>query len=354
MDTLMNVKAINVIPSYASVNEAVWYVIEDSELAYNEMVQSLAINELVTLESTGEVITNEAANENAKGKIKEWLTRAWQAVKGFFEKVFNMVKEKIANIKAKMTKFDKDKIKKYAASISAEDKDGKKRIFGEYYEYKNLNELLGGSGKYMSAIDTYSNTVDNVFGTFNDSKVTEGAAETIRIKMEAAKSKLLNDLSVSSEASESVIRKAAIDYARGNKINMDLDFVKSHLDDMLATAEDPKKIVKETKDLFNKMKKSFDQSIKAVEKKKNETDPQAFSVYLPFLKFGKNIATTVASAALVCAKDKMMSDLKVVMRLQAAINKSGVVAKESAVNNDESSVVESSTFATELSSLFSF
>ena len=90
-------------------------------------------------------------------------------------------------------------------------------------------------------------------------------------------------------------------------------------------------------------------------KLRNVRRQQIQEIILPYLKFGKNFSTAVASAVLSCAKDKMFSDMKVVMRIQSAINKSGL-AKENSDKKatNESSMMESSVFTTELRSLFDF
>lgn len=353
MSVLNGLPARNVIPSYIEdVNESAWYVLEDAEKTYNEMMQGLAINELQVLESTGAVILNEDANEKGKFSLVEWLKKCWQNIKGFFEKIFKMVGEKVAGIKAKyFTKLDEGKIKKYLDQLDPKDKNGNNRIFGEYYEYTNIGDARNG-GKFINALNTYDDAISNVYTKFADAAVNgdERSAKDIEVKMSNAIDVLKKNIGVSYD-NEAGIAKHIKDHIRGKQISMDLTYVKSHIDDMIETCKDPKKIVKDMKELYNKIKASFDRSIKSVNSIKSNANTLAFSKYMPAIKYGKSVATQIASAALACEKEKMMADLKVVMRLQAAINKS---FNESAVVEEGSTVVESSTYSKELRTLFNF
>lgn len=355
MSVLNGLPARNVIPSYIEdVNESAWYVIEDAEKTYNEMVQGLAINELHVLESTGAVILNEDANEKTKFSLVEWLKKGWQAVKGFFERIFKLVSEKIASIKAKhFTKIDKNKIKKYIDSLDPKDKNGNDRIFGEYYQYTNLDAVNDG-GAIWTQLKKYNAAIDRCFNDFkmsNKSDETKQYIANIQNDMMDAKEELNNTLKLGKDSAEANIQKAVKNYIRGEQVKMDLAFVKTHIDDMINSATNPKAIIDKTKKMYNDIKKDYDNTIKFVNQNRKDKDPQAYTVYMPFLKYGKNVSTQIASAALNCTKEKIMADLKVVMRLQAAINKS---FNESAVVEEGSTVVESSTYSKELRTLFNF
>lgn len=367
MDTLKDLKPRYVVPEYASINEAVWYVLEDSEKTYNEMVQSIAIEELAVLENTGETISDEASGEKAKSKIIVWLQKAWQAVKGFFEKAFKFVTEKVSSLRAKMTKFDESKIKKYVHMLSNNDKNGNERIFGEYYEYTNLTKFTNGEGDVFVAIKKYESETQRLFNTFATSQKDDAvasAASEIHSEMSDAKAELLKAIGLSGDGSEAGVQKAVKGIIRGEQVKMNLTFVRSHIDDMLNSCKDPKKIIKDTKKLYNDIKKAYDTSIKSVKAQKKNVEPQAYSTYLPYLKFGKNITTAVAGATLSCAKDKIMSDMKVIMRIQAAINKTGITKPTKEEDKDYDTIVdpteigesatiaESSVFSTEIGSLF--
>lgn len=394
MDNLLNLEPRYVAPDFASISESAWYVMEDSEKTYNEMMQSLAINELAVLEATGEPISNEQSGEKAKGKIITWLQNAWQAVKGFFEKAWRFITEKVSSLKAKLTKFNASRIKRYISMISDKDKKGNNRSFGKYYEYTNLAKYINADGEAWKALKAYEAATKQAFISFRtsekDDAVSTGAA-VITSDMMDAKAKLLEDIGLTKEDAEASVQKKVKEIIRGKEIDMDLAFVKNHIDDMLATCNDPKKIIKDTKKMYNDIKKSYNDSIKDVKSYKKNADPKAYSAYLPYLKFGKNFSTAVASAALSCAKDKIFSDMKVVMRLQSAINKSDLVEPEKAPikapiaataeepkmkntnpgtgvavrsfggvstpgtkTTTESSMMESSVFTTELRSLFDF
>ena len=80
-----------IIPSYAmNFSESALFVCESMERSYNSLFQGIGINELAYYEENGTLIdycTEAEEQKSLKEKVKEFFTKLWGAIKGFFEDV---------------------------------------------------------------------------------------------------------------------------------------------------------------------------------------------------------------------------------------------------------------------------
>ena len=71
-----------------SITESAWAVMEDAELSYNEMMQSIALEELAVLEAEGEPMSDEKSGEKAKSQD------IWKALYDINDGIEDQVKRK--------------------------------------------------------------------------------------------------------------------------------------------------------------------------------------------------------------------------------------------------------------------
>ena len=99
---IMDLKTnMNLIPAFASVNESVYYVLEDNEKNFSEMIQKIGLNELAVYESTGSVILYEDKSEEAKaatGEKVNFVTKAGENIRAFFAKIMQKISELIQKV----------------------------------------------------------------------------------------------------------------------------------------------------------------------------------------------------------------------------------------------------------------
>ena len=167
------------IPSYASVSEAVLYVLEANERNYNALKQEIGLSELGFFEANGTRMVYEAKDETEaaaaddntadtenekpedkkvskfKGKAKDikdnivkLISSAWAKIKGLFETVIRKISELVSSATNKIGKknFKLETMKAGAAAI--------KNIEVKTYDYDNLGKIFdNGSSKVLDAVD---------------------------------------------------------------------------------------------------------------------------------------------------------------------------------------------------------
>ena len=78
---------MNLIPSYASMNEAVFYILEENERNFSQMIQNIGLKELAVYESTGSVLLYEADSAESKaaeGEKVNFVAKAWANLRAAF------------------------------------------------------------------------------------------------------------------------------------------------------------------------------------------------------------------------------------------------------------------------------
>lgn len=84
------------IPSYASLNEAVFYLLEDNERNFSNLIENIGLKELAFYESTGTVLLYEEKSEEsqeAKKGTGNFITKAWANIRSLFERLLEQAKK---------------------------------------------------------------------------------------------------------------------------------------------------------------------------------------------------------------------------------------------------------------------
>lgn len=345
MSELMDVKFRNVIPAYASLDEAALYVIERSESDFNEMMKHIGLTELGVLESTGSQMVYEGGNlKGLIDKIVEWLKQRWADIQGLFNKALNFFKQKAEEFKTKTQDKKFDKLKKKVDLL-------KDKEYGKTYEYSQFENIANGTGALWDALNKFQKGINDLQATFMNYKddTTSTEVNDMREKMDTMKSDLFSAFGVDNSAKESDIKEKVKEWIRGKEVTINKKYIQDNLQEMFTSSTEYNKTAKKVKNQLNAIKKAIDADIKAVKKERQTANETYLNVYLPYLKFGKNVTTAIAGATIQTIKEKMSIDQRIILKLIVA--KTG---KEDGTPKTESAVMESSTIQTELASLFNF
>lgn len=136
--------ARDIIPSYAPMCEAYFYLQEATEKEWNNFKYNLGIYELGVLESTGaEIIYEEGSEEAPKNKIAELFKSAWERIKGLFDAALKKISEVINGLKNKFSaKFKSALVKKLAMSAGkTEDGAQVQKVYYKFNDYTNINNV---------------------------------------------------------------------------------------------------------------------------------------------------------------------------------------------------------------------
>lgn len=343
MSVLDTVQYRNVIPAYASLDESALYVIEESERDFAEMMKHIGLTELGVLESTGQQIVYEGERmKNLINTIVEWLKKRWADLQGLFNSALKFFKDKAEEFKTKTQGKKLDKLKKKAEMI-------KDKEYGKTYEYSEFDNIVNGTGSIWEAINKFQKGINNLQWNYQNHKddVTATIANDMKEDMDNLKADLMSAFGLSESSKESDIKEAVKNTIRGKEVTINKAYIQKNLTDMFDSATNYGKTAKTVKNQFNVIKKSFDTDINSVKKEKKTVNETILSIYLPYLKFGKNVTAAIAGATVQTIKEKMSIDMRIIMKLMIAKS-----IKET--TTQEAAVAESVTFQTELASLFNF
>lgn len=339
----LDVKYRNVIPAYASLDEAALYVIERSESDFNEMMKQIGLKELGVLETTGTQVVYEGAKlKELVATIVKWLQDRWADVQGLFNKALNFFKGKVEEFKTRTQG-------KKLADLKARANKLVDKEFGKTYEYASFNEIVEGSGSLWSAVNSFQKGINELQWKYTSVKddTTATDANEMKEKMDEMKTSLLKAFDLEASAKESDVKEAVKKTIRGKEVTINKAYIQNNIEGMFDSAVNYSKISGKVKKQFNVIKKGFDEDIKAVKKERKTANESYLNMYLPYLKFGKNVTTAIAGATIQTIKEKMSTDMRMVLKL--AVSKT-----EKAEAKNESAVMESTTYQTELASLFNF
>jgi hypothetical protein len=138
---------VNVIPSYASIDEMGLHIALEAEKDFNSIMQEAGISELRSLEE--DAVLTEAKKDSVISKFKAWLDKIWNFIKGLYDKVLTFVKKQIDKVKsylAKMAAKNKESLGKRAAQLNDKTKDGKKKTFGKAHSWDGFADVINGRG----------------------------------------------------------------------------------------------------------------------------------------------------------------------------------------------------------------
>lgn len=351
MDFLQGVKMTNVIPANVSIAEASLYVIEHSEGEFCNIIKSIGLGELAHLESTGTVITNEASIKDIFDKIIDWLKEKWGSVKELFERALTAIMNTIDSFKKKISTKEFEGFKKKASLIKEKDKDGNIKVYGKTYEYTKLDEMINTAGPVWEALNKFNEKIHQIASkavAVDD----EGAAKEIFTDLTEAKDGITEDISkiIGKEiGNESALVTAMVEYIRGNEVEIGKDYIIKNIDTIYKNVTDPGKVKSEIKKQLNNTKKDYNTDINRISKLKMKKDLTGENAkrYVEAVRKGKQISTGIIGAILTCVKQKYSAEMRILMKLAIAGKEKEVKEK-----TNESTVLESSSYQTELVSLF--
>jgi len=186
---------VNVIPDYAPLSEAYFYLQEATENDWNALKREIGIYELGVLEATGSEIIYEE-NDEAKSSIKErflkFVEGVWARIKGLFDRAMKTIDSFATSAKAKFNSAFKNHV---VANLKLMDDDKiKAKVHATVHNYKGLanatvkkedfdkdafvNELKGDSVEVTKTWLMSGNNLDTLIKGAVDFKFTKGQLGT--------------------------------------------------------------------------------------------------------------------------------------------------------------------------------
>lgn len=312
---------MNLIPSYASMNEAVFYILEDNERNFSQMIRNIGLKELAVYESTGSVLLYEADSEEAKaaaGEKVNFVAKAWANIRAAFEalikKIVELAKKVGIAIQGAVAKGAAGTAKVATKKKSAEDlkaevdklsDDFLKSLKGQY-EYKEL----GAFRPKMSEADTVSSIAKALSNyDYEDDKAVAHSS------LDEVKKALGVD-----EINPETVRKAV----RGAEEAITKDAIKSNFEGIYASVTDQKYTTKVLKDYFKNAKGLYDKAAKAA--KKSESTKDAMGELKALVQATSCIYSTILAEYYAI----IFRNAKIVLKLNALATKSAHAAKKEA------------------------
>ena len=365
MDSILNnMQPISVIPSFASVEEHALYTIASVEECYTDICKQIGIEELAAcLEAEGD-----ESKINLKARVKAVLAKLVDFVKGLWQRFQDLVR----TARDKFANFVTDKVKAYSDK-KVKPEDLKKAI--EASTDKQWDALSKGYTMDDNAISKADGIAKEVIA----------ATQKVVDKISAAKDdpSKIEEIDVNEIFGTAALKKFNIpeaDYGNASKIQKTIKeqliskverknmkgWVASNIGDIANNVNDRNAIKKFTNACskpYNDTKKALDDVIKAA--KKVENDKQ----FAPLFKAAASV-TRINSALIGGIEGAFFTvfayEFKIVLKAYAinAFKKANAASEEKKVGEsaevapepgkDETPVTESSTFQTELASLFNF
>ena len=367
---LNNTKPINVIPSYASVEEHALYTIASVEEAYTDLCKSIGIAEL-------------AAVMEAEGKtnLKEKLTAVKNKIVNFFKEQWEKFKGLCATARQKIKTFVNEKYKALAGKAKPDEL--KKAIEASKEErwtaeYKNLwvwSDLGSVDGQTLLTIITKATTAetDKILSKLNAAKDDKEKIQDIDVN--ALFGNVIKDkVDIKAEdfgnagKIQTAIKDKCIKQVGGEGNGAKAYFAKNIAQYCANIKDTPALFDKNIKSGYNGTKSALDKLIREV--KKADSD-KAFTKMIAAATSMLRINSAVVGACEQATLRVFVSEFRIVAKatlINAALNnKKEEVKSESAAPEvtdeapvtvetpaPEAPVAESSTFQTELASLFNF
>ncbi len=134
-DYLAECTPVNVIPSYASIDEMAYHVLESTEEDFNKIWMEAGVRELAYMEENHtEMIYESSSKSGIVNKITNAFKEMWKKIQGMIEKALNNFAKKAAEFKSKILKgLNKNFLKKRFENLKS-DKD----LGRTYKEYTNI------------------------------------------------------------------------------------------------------------------------------------------------------------------------------------------------------------------------
>lgn len=332
-----------IIPQWASFDEATFYVLEDFENNYQQMMREFAFDDLAyVVEKKDLAPDSESKIKKIKDTIVEFIKKQVNRFLAMCNKFLQQAKEKFDSVADKNLNKMTYKIKENIDNLK--DKEyGKTYAYPNYYDYianpQNIKELQAALDLCIDVINT----------------VEEDDLSKMEEKINSAKSKFYTAVHSKQDAKESEVRKGLITWFRCGSskeqtVTVNKAYIKSAVQDgMLNMVSDYGKISKYVSGVIKEYKKNINTVEKKVKGyKKNNSS--VYGVLMPALRFAISMTMVTQSAFMSVIHEKLIKDISLVTRL-AMVSSGG----KKATNEAATEVVEeSSSYQTEIASLFDF
>ena len=257
---------MNLIPAYASMNEAVFYVLEDNENNFSQMIRSIGLRELAVFESTGSVLLYEADSEESKavaGEKANFVSKAFAnmraALAHLMEKLDQLVNKVVTALSGAVAKAAAGAAKVATKKKSVDELKGEVMNLSDDF-IKSINEktgfkyeLLAGAfaphveGKFESDVASpLGKAIANIKG---DDGASDDGARSVHSSLNELKEKLgveeINPASI-----KEVIRGGKEELTKSN-IAYNFENIYKSVMDRKVTNNELKKYLKQVKYLYN-------------------------------------------------------------------------------------------------------
>lgn len=333
-----------VVPSYYTIEEGALSLIAESERTFTEMMKEVGIAELHSFEESGVVL--EAVNvKQTINNIIAWFKETFETFRGYLEEALRKIKNEIN--KQKRNILNQAKIEEAVKNL----KDDKE--YGKTYEYKELgwarNVDSASEQSHWKAIHDFRAAVKKAY----DSK-----DEDIKNIVEDGKKKLNERFGATDTDRLSAIKK----FLRGEEVKVTKEYLMTNRkwNIIRDAALNYNNAAAKMKKDYNALKKETDAiiaDIKKAEKELEKGDKQGFNDYINGFKATQSYMRDFASATIACINEQVRFSVMLCLRLSLAWKKKEEAdkkAEEKAEVKQESAVVESTKFESELSTLFDF
>ncbi len=304
-DFLANSTPIHVIPSYASVNEMVYYVIESSEQDFNNFMMNIGISELNHLEESGtEMIYEDGSKKTIIDKAQELFQKMWGKVQGLIQKALDAIAKQADKIrKGVIDKLGKKFLAKRVDGLKA-DKD-----FGQTYEnYLSAYDISAASKGYIDKLEAQDKVIDNAYQSITSNKKTDDTESVASMEStceKAIKAAISSISGKSDPPSISSLASGIKENIRGTSKSCNGSWVKSNWSTIVTEAGSYSKTKAELKKDYNKLKKHFNEAIRKCRKANNEHfKANAFTKAINAYKQIRQVATVTEQAVISCVNER--------------------------------------------------
>lgn len=341
------------IPRWASFDEAVFYVLEHAEKNYQETMREFALDEL------GYVAEAKELKPDSESRIKQIKETVIQFIKKRVEDFMAMCNKFLQDAKKLIAKAADKNLNKMAYKIKENVDNLKDKEYGKTFAYPNFYKYVDGKGKNVDELQA----AFDLCGAVSDAILKNDIADMEK-DIESAKSKFYTAVHAKQGAKESEVRKGLITWFRcgsskESTVTINKQYIKSALNDGMFNVVTnynvlSSYVVQQIKE-FKAIAKDDEKQVKA-DKKNNSS---VYGVLMPALRFSISMMMTTQSAFMSIIREKTVKDISLLTRLAAM--SVGKKKEEKATNeatevteNQEQPIEESSSYQSEIASLFDF
>jgi hypothetical protein len=359
---LNNTQPINVIPAYASVEEHALYTIASVEESFTNICKEIGIYELsVCIEAEGKFGDKvKVAYDKSKLKV------VWDKIAKFFRELWQKFQDLCATVKKKISDFVKDKVSKFKETkLNAKDlEEAIKASKEDRWSGKGIDTNDDVAKLLVTSVKRATEDVCAAIGAAKDDpeKIAEINVEEIYGKKCLSKIEGLAESDYTNAAKiRDAVKKAVMD-----EIKLTKDYAANNVKQYVSRNA-VSEFVDYIKKPYNETKAALDTLIK--ETKKANTD-NGFKSYIKAATVATRINSAVVGAIEAAYVKRLIFEFGVVFKAatfaalkskakeeakqESAQVEGEVVTTESAPEVKDEPVTESSTFQTELASLFNF